>query len=406
MAATHHRPVNRGGRIGGLAWRSAIAASLIPGIFLAAPSSGALLFFAPYAVVGAVLVTRRPRNAVGWLLLAAGWVYVFADRSIPSAGPLIAGTASWQDQLLAWLGGWAAQAVFTLFFAVTILFPEGRLPVGRRGIAVRLALGASAAMVVLVAVLPRISVNAKDAPDGIFAPNPYALLHGDFWDQVTPEALLFVALAMLVVGVVLMGVRLFRARDLERQQLRWVMTSLALITLTIVSAVVLGSLFAGVGDLAWYPVVLALPLLPVAVGVAVLRYRLYELDLIISRSISYLLLTALLAGTYAAAVSLVQKVFVQITGDRSDAAIVISTLLLASVFTPIRKWLEAAVDRRFKPVHDIPAAAVAEASDGLTSVSLHELADWETRMELIAQRVFDERQGAAVTRGAESMGDG
>ena len=395
--------MNRGPRIVGLAWRSAIAASLIPGIFLAAPSSGALLFFAPYAVVGAVLVTRRPRNSVGWLLLAAGWAYVFADRMIPSAGPLIAGTASWQEELLAWLGGWSAQAVFAIFFAVTILFPEGRLPGGGRGIAARVALVASAAMVVLVAVLPRISVNAKDAPNGIFAPNPYALLRGDFWDEVPPEAPLIAALALLVVGVVLMGVRLFRARDLERQQLRWVMTSLALITLTIVSAVVLGSLFAGTGDLVWYPVALALPLLPVAVGIAVLRYRLYELDLIISRSISYLLLTALLAGTYAAAVSLVQKVFVQITGDRSDAAIVISTLLLASVFTPIRKWLEAAVDRRFKPVHDIPVAAVAGVEGGFAAAAL---ADWETRMELIARRVFDEHQGAVVMRDAESVADG
>ena len=282
--------------------------------------------------------------------------------------------------------------MFAIFFAVTILFPEGRLPSGGRGIAASVALVASAAMVVVVAVLPRISVSATDAPNGIFAPNPYGLLHGEFWDQVSSELLLVIALALMVVGVVLMGVRFVRSRGLERQQLRWLMTSLAVITLTLVSAFVLYSLVADPSDLVWYAVALAMPLLPVSVGVAVLRYRLYELDLIISRSIAYLLLTALLAGTYAAAVSLVQKVFVQITGDRSDAAIVISTLLLASVFTPIRKWLEAAVDRRFKPVHDIPVAAVAGVEGGFAAAAL---ADWETRMELIARRVFDERQGAA-----------
>jgi len=370
---------------------------------LAAPSNGGVLFFVPYAVMGIVLITRRPRNPIGWLLLVAGWAYVFADRMIPSAGPLIAGTASWQDELLAWLGGWSGQAIFAIFFAVTILFPEGRLPSGRRGVAARVALVASAAMVVMVAVMPRISVNAADAPNGaIFAPNPYGLLHGEFWDQVSSDLLLVTALALLVVGVVLMGIRFFRSQGLERQQLRWLMTSLAVITLTLVSAFVLYSLVPDPSDLVWYAVALAMPLLPISVGVAVLRYRLYELDLIISRSISYLLLTALLAGTYAAAVSLVQKVFVQITGDRSDAAIVISTLLLASVFTPIRKWLETAVDRRFKPMHDIPVAAVAGVQGGAATVAM---AEWETRMELIARRVFDERLGAAAMPDAESVRD-
>lgn len=371
-----------------MAWRAAIAVSLIPGALLAAPSSGALLFFVPYGVVGAVLVTRRPRTPVGWLLLAAGWAYVLADRSAPSAAPLIAGAASWQDELLAWLGGWAAQAIFAIFFAMTILFPEGRLPVGRRGVAARIALGASVAMVVLVAILPSIGVNATDAPNGTFAPNPYALLHGDTWDQVRPDALLIVALATLVIGVLLMGVRFVRSRDLERQQLRWLMTSLALITLTIVGAMVLTILFRTTADWVWYVVVLALPTLPVAVGVAVLRYRLYELDLIINRSIAYLLLTALLAGLYAGAVSLFQKIFVGLTGNPSDGAIVLSTLLLASVFTPVRKYLEAIVDRRFKPAHHGPVAAAG--TEG--SAAFPELADWETRMEQVARRVFEEQR--------------
>lgn len=373
-----------------MAWRAAIAMSLVPGIALAAPSVGALLFFIPYGVVGVVLGTRRPRNPIGWLLLAAGWMYVLADHTIPTAAPLIAGTAGWQDELLAWLGGWAAQALLAIFFALTILFPEGMMPSGRWGIAARIALGASAAMVLLVAILPSISVSAADAPNGISAPNPYALLHGDPWDQVSSEALLIVGLLVLLAGVVLMGVRFVRARDLERQQLRWLMTSLALITVTLVVAIVLTSTLGAAADPVWFLVALALPLLPVAVGVAVLRYRLYELDLIISRSITYLLLTALLAGMYAGAVALTQKIFVGLTGDQSDAAIVLSTLLLASVFTPVRKWLEAAVDRRFKPAHH-GAMAVAAVS---ASATLLDPPEWETRVEAIARRVFDQQRAA------------
>jgi len=388
MVARHHLPVSQGAqRIGGAAWRAVVALSLIPGVMLAAPSSGGLLFFVPYGVVGLVLVARRPRNPVGWLLVAAGWVYVLADHLIPSAAPLIAGTAGWSDELLAWLSGWAAQAVFAIFFAMTILFPEGKLPGGRGGIAARITLVGSAAMVALVAILPRISVNAADAPNGGSAPNPYALLHGAFWDQVSPEILLIVSLAALVAGVVAMAVRFVRSRGLERQQLRWLMTSLALITLTIVTAFAFTILTPGAANWVWFLVAFSLPALPLAVGVAVLRYRLYELDTIISRSITYLLLTALLAGTYAATVSLMQKIFIGITGDPSDGAIVFSTLLLASVFTPVRKWLEAMVDRRFKPVHHVPAAA---AADGSSLLALAGMAEWDARMELIARRVFDE----------------
>lgn len=389
-----HNPSVGIGPVVRVALRVALAASLIPGVILAVPSSSAIIFFVPYAAVGVILVIRRPRNPVGWLLLAAGWAYVFADRTIESAAPLIAGSAGWQDELLAWLGGWAGQAVIAIFFGMTILFPEGRLPAGRRGTAARLALVASVAMVVLVAVLPRISVNAADAPNGAFAPNPYALLRGDFWDEVPPDWLLIAALGMLTVGVALMVVRYRRARDMERQQLRWLMTSLVLITLTVVSAIVLTSLVPAAAQLVWYPVALAFPLLPIAVGVAVLRYRLYELDFIISRSITYLLLTALLAGLYAGFVSLAQKVFVSLTGNESDAAIVLSTLLLASVFTPIRKHLEAIVDRRFKSSdHLVPAPALAG------SMASPELAEWETRMELIARRVFSEQRADDVATG-------
>lgn len=382
--------MSRGRRTIGAAWRAGVALSLIPGVVLAAPSAGGLAFFVPYGVVGVVLVARRSRNPVGWLLVAAGWVYVLADHMIPSAAPLIAGTAGWSDELLAWLGGWAGQALFAILFAMTILFPEGKLPVGRGGIAARIALIGSAAMVALVAILPRISVTAADAPNGASAPNPYALVHGAFWDQISPEILLIVSLAVLAAGVVAMAIRFVRSRGLERQQLSWLMTSLALITLTIAAAFAFTILTPGMANWIWFVVAFALPTLPLAVGVAVMRYRLYELDTVISRSITYLLLTALLAGTYAATVSLMQKIFIGITGDPSDGAIVFSTLLLASVFTPVRKWLEAAVDRRFKPVHHVPLAPMAGAADGSSSLAFPEMAAWDARMELIARRVLDE----------------
>jgi hypothetical protein len=98
--------------------------------------------------------------------------------------------------------------------------------------------------------------------------------------------------------------------------------------------------------------IVSLLAIPAAAGVAILRYRLYDIDLIISRTLVYVPLTAFLAGLYSASVALFQKVFQAVTGDRSDAAIIISALVLAAVFTPAKTWLQGKVDRRFKPDAD------------------------------------------------------
>src|SRR5205814_8583727 len=122
-------------------------------------------------------------------------------------------------------------------------------------------------------------------------------------------------------------------------------------------------------------------LVPVAVGIAVTRYRLYQIDHLISRTLVYVPLTAVLAGLYAATVTLLQRTFQSVTGNSSDAAIIISTLILASVFTPIRKWLEAIVERRFKPPGG--KAQVDESEiDGLS-----EGPAWEARVAAVALRV-------------------
>jgi hypothetical protein len=99
-------------------------------------------------------------------------------------------------------------------------------------------------------------------------------------------------------------------------------------------------------------VVLGLLAIPAAAAVAVLRYRLYDIDIIISRTLVYVPLTGFLAGLYAASVALFQRLFVAVTGDRSDAAIVISALVLAAAITPAKNWLQTKVDRRFKPDAD------------------------------------------------------
>jgi hypothetical protein len=89
--------------------------------------------------------------------------------------------------------------------------------------------------------------------------------------------------------------------------------------------------------------------LPIAAAVAILRHRLYDIDLILNRALVYIPLTGILGGLYAAGVALFQRAFVAITGDKSDGAVVITTLVLAGMFTPIKNWLQSFVDKRFKP---------------------------------------------------------
>jgi hypothetical protein len=144
----------------------------------------------------------------------------------------------------------------------------------------------------------------------------------------------------------------FRYRDAgseQRAQLKWVVAAVSVFAVSLVVSILGGT------DTFDF----VIPLLPLSVGIAMLRYHLYDIDLIIRRALIYVPLTALLGGLYAASVALFQRLFVVVTGDRSDAAIVITTLILATLFTPARKALEGAVDRRFKPDSTPPLASAA-----------------------------------------------
>jgi hypothetical protein len=124
-------------------------------------------------------------------------------------------------------------------------------------------------------------------------------------------------------------------------------------------------------------------LLPVAAAVAILHHRLYDIDLILNRALVYIPLTGILGGLYAAGVALFQRVFTAVTGDKSDAAIVMATLVLAGLFTPVRNGLQSFVDRRFKPAgtgHEDPHAEIHTV---------------ERRLELLEQRLRDLEQGHA-----------
>jgi hypothetical protein len=295
--------------------------------------------FGAYAVVGAVLVSKRPTNLIGWIMAVVALMvaifpvggtyatYVMVTRGQPDALAVVG----------AWAGSWYWYVLIALaVIYLPLLFPDGRLP-SRRWLPVAVVPGiGTLSIVVLGALVDTLFVEGAgkiDNPIGIeglaFAEDlpVFGLLNG----------LLIVGLVGAVASVV---VRFRRSRGAERQQMKWFVYAAALILL----APVVDRLPDVVNGV-WLSLVLIAT--STAIGIAVLRYRLYDIDVVINRTLVYGSLTAMLVALYFVGVVLLQRVFVILTGEESTVAVVASTLTIAALFNPLRHRLQRFVDRRF-----------------------------------------------------------
>ncbi|MDQ3456064.1 MAG: hypothetical protein M3513_11525 [Actinomycetota bacterium] len=286
-------------------------------------------------VAGALIALSRPTHPIGWLFLALG-VLTPLSGAILAAQLHVAGTApSW------WLTG--PEAVATAEAAtiplVLLLFPTGRLLSRRWRIGVAFVLGA--------AVVGTLSAVMNGGWGGDYpgeagsAPSPIrGRLHplGD----VLPAVFYPLLLAGFVAAGLSLVVRYRRSRGEERLQLRWLAAAAALL-LVLAPFSILGG---GNDDVVTALFVVNICLIPLAAGVAVLRYRLYDIDVVINRTLVYAGLSAILAGAYLGSVLVLQFALRPLT-DRSDLAVAGSTLAVAALFRPARARIQAAVDRRF-----------------------------------------------------------
>ena len=288
------------------------------GLPLAVASGLGLLWFVPFAGVGAVVAIRRPGTSIGWLLLALAWAHGLASFDPGATVPLL-GVSGEALSTAAW--PW----VFVLYATLAIVLPAGEWPRGRPGLLVRGLLVVDAVFAVVITLGP-------DLEDFLVGPS--------------------IVILLACAGSLL--VRTTRSRGVERQQLRWIASAIVLVVLALIVGVVVGAVVpaASTSGLAWVPVALAFPTVPVAIGVAVLRYRLYEIDTILNRAIVYGLLTAILAGGSAAIITVLERLFEGVIAPGSDATIVLTTLIVVSAFTPLKARLQARVDRSFKEAHD------------------------------------------------------
>ena len=291
-------------------------------------------------LLGGLLAARRPANPYGWLWLAygLGWAVVGFTNAYA-----IYVSASGGDGLPWWAGSiaWTGDVVFVPLLGLTtlilLLFPDGRPP-SRRWRWVTRAIGVTVVVTTVAgALLP------ADEADPIG--NPLAVQGSieALADTVANVGITTLFLAILLSAVLLL-LRFRRARGLQRQQLKWLAYGggllAAYILLDIISQVPPGLVDALIEALTFGA-------LYVGVGVAVLRYRLYDIDRLINRTLVYGLLTALLAGVYAAIVLVVGQVFGGVGGEPPSWAVAGATLAVAALFQPARRRIQAVVDRRF-----------------------------------------------------------
>ena len=285
-----------------------------------------VLFVLAFATVGAIVASRRPRNAIGWLLLLAGLSYVIGGLS-ETAGADESALVAWVGEWI-WLVGIGPVATFGL-----LLFPNGRLPSRRwRPVAWLAAAG-------LVVSVGAVAFKPGQFEDSTIE-NPLGIPWLPDW---AGTAALFVLLAALAGSIASLVARYRAAGALERGQLKWLLYAAAIVAAGVVGTAPLEALLGDTGvDITNVVVTLTLATVPVAMGIAILRHRLYDIDLVIRRTLVYGVLTATLGATYLGLVLLIG-----LAVGRSGLAVAVSTLAVAALFRPALARIQAAVDRRF-----------------------------------------------------------
>jgi hypothetical protein len=294
-----------------------------------------------YSTVGALIASYRPENAIGWLFLSGAFVWIAGELAleygvyalITDPGALPAGAFS------AWFGAWGrALGWFLIVTFLLLLFPAGRLPSPRWRPLLWMVVGFIALYTIstwLSPVITDLRLTSVRNPLG-FDSQVMGLLY-ELVNITFP-----VLIVACGVGVI---VRFRRSRGDERQQLTWFAYAVAVMTVVFV----LWFSLALAGLVAPSSLMYDGPLLgiPVATGIAIFKYRLYDIDIIVNRTLVYGSLTMMLIALYFGGIVVLQSAFVVLTGDRSTLAVVASTLLIAALFNPMRRRIQRVIDRRF-----------------------------------------------------------
>jgi hypothetical protein len=296
-----------------------------------------------FSIIGAIIASRLPANPVGWLFCAAACTIAVECLSAEYAiYTLVARPDSLPiGEALAWLAFWVWIPSIGCIVLSLLLFPNGELPSSRWRWLAWLTMLLTIAGAVWVALSPGMIGNLG------FSRNPLGI--EGLPRGYKPVNTIMSAL-VLVAAVSTLGLRLLRTRGIERQQIKW---PAFVAVVGGVGSVLYDTAISEAIGLRWLEwagyvvVVAALVSFPISIGIAIVRYRLYEIDLIINRTLVYGSLTATLVALYFVGIVVLQRIFVTLTGQQSTLAVVASTLLIAALFNPLRRLIQSFVDRRF-----------------------------------------------------------
>jgi len=310
-------------------------------VFTILDSATTFIIFVVFAVVGALIISHQPRNMVGWLLMIeATLVFLLPLDSYFSNLTQAPTHLSLLTMIGLWIYSWGwLWYIFPILF-IPLFFPTGELHSSRWRWLVALGLGLCFFFILFVTFSKEL--GGITVPWSV--PNPIGFLP----KAAFPDGLwTFLLLSFVALSAVSLFVRFRHAERMERDQIKWLLVASALFSVVYAVSFVTSEIGGFIDDLLVFIRSLSIALLPIAIAFAILRYRLYDIDLIIRKTVQYGVVTAVLALIYFGTIILLQSLVGQATGEQSPIVIVLSTLLIAAMFNPLRRRVQTAVDRRF-----------------------------------------------------------
>jgi hypothetical protein len=299
-----------------------------------------------FALVGALITSRQPRNVIGLVMMLPGLSFAFLLDVI---APYTNGqfpppeTSSILFLIILWFSNWSWLLLVLPIMFIMLLFPTGRLLSPRWKWAVYLGLWIVAVLVLLITFSQELGPNVEPTPWTV--PNPIGFIKPEWFDVISTPFLVLFPIWILLCAISLF-VRFRRAHGVEREQIKWLFYAGAIFFIFYMPAFI-GNTYSQTENFVNLLLPIGMATFPVAIGIAILRYRLYDIDIIIRRTMQYTVLTGLLVLIYFGSIVVLQSLVENLTGAQSPLVIVLSTLAIAALFNPLRIRVQDFIDRRF-----------------------------------------------------------
>jgi MFS family permease len=272
--------------------------------------------------------------------------------------------------IILWFSNWNWLLLVLPVMFIMLLFPTGRLLSPRWRWVVYLGLWIVAVLLLLITFSRDLGPNQEPAPWTV--PNPIGFINPDWFDTISGPYLILFPI-WIILCVISLFLRFHRARGVEREQIKWLFYAGVVFILCYMPSFI-GNTYYQAENLLNLLLPIGMSTLPIAIGIAILRYRLYDIDLIIRKTLQYALLTGLLALVYFGSVILLQSLVENLTGEQSPLVIVLSTLAIAALFNPLRIRIQDFIDRRFyRKKYDAEQALTQFAATARDEVDMDQL---------------------------------